>query len=234
MSDNKHKIIIAIDGFSSCGKSTFAKAIARELGYIFIDTGAMYRCIGLYVLRQGLDTKNEKQVLSCLAQIELHTTYNPQAGQRIFLNGEDVSQAIRTPESSMAASDVSAIPGVRAFLLGLQQEMAKKQSLIMDGRDIGTVVIPDAELKIFLTASNESRAKRRHLEYIQKGQEVTYEEILQDILRRDQQDSSRAAAPLRKADDAVLIDSTNLTFEQTVDAIKKLIVQRAAALSLSI
>ena len=126
----------------------------------------------------------------------------------------------------MAASDVSAIPGVRAFLLGLQQEMAKKQSLIMDGRDIGTVVIPDAELKIFLTASNESRAKRRHLEYIQKGQEVTYEEILQDILRRDQQDSSRAAAPLRKADDAVLIDSTNLTFEQTVDAIKKLIVQR--------
>ena len=173
-------------------------------------------------------------MLPCLAQIELHTTYDPQAGQRIFLNGEDVSEAIRSPEASMAASDVSAIPGVRAFLLGLQQEMAKKQSLIMDGRDIGTVVIPDAELKIFLTASNESRAKRRHLEYIQKGQEVTYEEILQDILRRDQQDSSRAAAPLRKADDAVLIDSTNLTFEQTVDAIKKLIVQRAAALSLSI
>lgn len=227
-------IRIAIDGPSGAGKSTVAKRIAHDLSIIYVDTGAMYRCIGLYVLRQGLDTKNEKQVLPCLAQIELHTTYDPQAGQRIFLNGEDVSQAIRTPESSMAASDVSAIPGVRAFLLGLQQEMAKKQSLIMDGRDIGTVVIPDAELKIFLTASNESRAKRRHLEYIQKGQEVTYEEILQDILRRDQQDSSRAAAPLRKADDAVLIDSTNLTFEQTVDAIKKLIVQRAAALSLSI
>lgn len=194
----------------------------------------MYRCIGLYVLRQGLDTKNEKQVLSCLAQINLHTTYDPQAGQRIFLNGEDVSQAIRTPEGSMAASDVSAIPGVRAFLLGLQQEMARKQSLIMDGRDIGTVVIPDAELKIFLTASSESRAKRRHLEYIQKGQEVKYEDILQDIIRRDQQDSSRAAAPLRKADDAVLIDSTDLTFEQTVSAIKKLIEQRAKALSLSI
>ena len=227
-------IRIAIDGPSGAGKSTVAKRIAHDLSIIYVDTGAMYRCIGLYVLRQGLDTKNEKHVLPCLAQIELHTTYDPQAGQRIFLNGEDVSEAIRSPEASMAASDVSAIPGVRAFLLGLQQEMAKKQSLIMDGRDIGTVVIPDAELKIFLTASNESRAKRRHLEYIQKGQEVTYEEILQDILRRDQQDSSRAAAPLRKADDAVLIDSTNLTFEQTVDAIKKLIVQRAAALSLSI
>ena len=197
-------IRIAIDGPSGAGKSTVAKRIAHDLSIIYVDTGAMYRCIGLYVLRQGLDTKNEKQVLPCLAQIELHTTYNPQAGQRIFLNGEDVSEAIRSPEASMAASDVSAIPGVRAFLLGLQQEMAKKQNLIMDGRDI------------------------------QKGQEVTYEEILQDILRRDQQDSSRAAAPLRKADDAVLIDSTNLTFEQTVDAIKKLIVQRAAALSLSI
>ena len=161
-------IRIAIDGPSGAGKSTVAKRIAHDLSIIYVDTGAMYRCIGLYVLRQGLDTKNEKQVLPCLAQIELHTTYDPQAGQRIFLNGEDVSEAIRSPEASMAAS------------------------------------------------------------------EVTYEEILQDILRRDQQDSSRAAAPLRKADDAVLIDSTNLTFEQTVDAIKKLIVQRAAALSLSI
>lgn len=227
-------IRIAIDGPSGAGKSTVAKRIAHDLSIIYVDTGAMYRCIGLYVLRQGLDTKNEKQVLSCLAQIKLHTTYDPQAGQRIFLNGEDVSQAIRTPEGSMAASDVSAIPGVRAFLLGLQQEMARKQSLIMDGRDIGTVVIPDAELKIFLTASSESRAKRRHLEYIQKGQEVKYEDILQDIIRRDQQDSSRAAAPLRKADDAVLIDSTDLTFEQTVNAIKKLIEQRAKALSLSI
>lgn len=227
-------IRIAIDGPSGAGKSTVAKRIAHDLSIIYVDTGAMYRCIGLYVLRQGLDTKNEKQVLSCLAQINLHTTYDPQAGQRIFLNGEDVSQAIRTPEGSMAASDVSAIPGVRAFLLGLQQEMARKQSLIMDGRDIGTVVIPDAELKIFLTASSESRAKRRHLEYIQKGQEVKYEDILQDIIRRDQQDSSRAAAPLRKADDAVLIDSTDLTFEQTVNAIKKLIEQRAKALSLSI
>ena len=178
--------------------------------------------------------KMKSRCFPALRRSSCTPTYDPQAGQRIFLNGEDVSEAIRSPEASMAASDVSAIPGVRAFLLGLQQEMAKKQSLIMDGRDIGTVVIPDAELKIFLTASNESRAKRRHLEYIQKGQEVTYEEILQDILRRDQQDSSRAAAPLRKANDAVLIDSTNLTFEQTVDAIKKLIVQRAAALSLSI
>ena len=227
-------IRIAIDGPSGAGKSTVAKRIAHDLSIIYVDTGAMYRCIGLYVLRQGLDTKNEKAgaSLPCADQTAHHL--RPASGAAHLFKRGGRFTGHPHPESSMAASDVSAIPGVRAFLLGLQQEMAKKQSLIMDGRDIGTVVIPDAELKIFLTASNESRAKRRHLEYIQKGQEVTYEEILQDILRRDQQDSSRAAAPLRKADDAVLIDSTNLTFEQTVDAIKKLIVQRAAALSLSI
>ena len=144
-------IRVAIDGPSGAGKSTVAKRIAKDLSIIYVDTGAMYRCIGLYALRQGLDTKDSQQVSSCLEQIHLETSYDVQNGQRIFLNGEDVSEAIRTPDASMAASNVSAIPQVRAFLLDLQRDMAKKQSLVMDGRDIGTVVIPDAELKIFLT-----------------------------------------------------------------------------------
>ena len=207
-------IRIAIDGPSGAGKSTVAKRIAHDLSIIYVDTGAMYRCIGLYVLRQGLDTKNEKQVLPCLAQIELHTTYDPQAGQRIFLNGEDVSEAIRSPEASMAASDVSAIPGVRAFLLGLQQEMAKKQSLIMDGRDIGTTVFPDAELKVFVTASPEIRAQRRYDELKAKGQAVDFDEILANVKQRDYIDQHRDVSPLRKADDALLLDNSHLTIEQ--------------------
>ena len=227
-------IRIAIDGPSGAGKSTIAKRIAHDLSIIYVDTGAMYRCIGLYALRQGIDPHDQNRVVPCLTGIQLHTTYDPVSGQRIFLNGEDVSQEIRTPEASMAASDVSAMPPVRAFLLKLQQQMAASQSLIMDGRDIGTVVIPDAELKIFLTASSESRAKRRYLEYLQKGQPQNYEDVLQDILHRDQQDSTRAAAPLRMASDAVRIDSTNLTFEETVTAIKELIEQRMNALHLSL
>ena len=199
-------IRIAIDGPSSAGKSTVAKQIARDLSIIYVDTGAMYRAIGLYVLRQNLDTKDAAQVCGCLPNIRIATSYHPQAGQRIFLNDEDVSEQIRSPQASMAASDVSAIPQVRAFLLSLQQDMAKKQSLIMDGRDIGTVVIPDAELKIFLTASSQSRARRRYLEYLQKGQQVEYEQVLQDVIRRDHQDSTRSAAPLCQAEDAVLID----------------------------
>lgn len=220
-------IRIAIDGPSGAGKSTVAKQIAKDLSIIYVDTGAMYRSIGLYVLRQGLDTKNAGQVTSCLSAIDLQTRYDPQNGQRIFLNGEDVSEAIRTPEASMAASNVSAIPAVRAFLLELQQKMARQQSLIMDGRDIGTVVIPDAELKIFLTASPESRARRRYLEYIQKGQPAEYEQILHDVIQRDQQDSTRAAAPLRQAEDAVLLDTTSINFEQTVALIRQMILDKA-------
>ena len=223
-------IRIAIDGPSSAGKSTVAKQIARDLSIIYVDTGAMYRAIGLYVLRQNLDTKDAAQVCGCLPNIRIATSYDPQAGQRIFLNDEDVSEQIRSPQASMAASDVSAIPQVRAFLLSLQQDMAKKQSLIMDGRDIGTVVIPDAELKIFLTA----RARRRYLEYLQKGQQVEYEQVLQDVIQRDHQDSTRSAAPLCQAEDAVLIDSTELSFVQTVDTIKQLIDQKIEQLSLTI
>lgn len=227
-------IRVAIDGPSGAGKSTVAKRIAKDLSIIYVDTGAMYRCIGLYALRQGLDTKDSQQVSSCLEQILLETSYDVQNGQRIFLNGEDVSEAIRTPDASMAASNVSAIPQVRAFLLDLQRDMAKKQSLVMDGRDIGTVVIPDAELKIFLTASPESRARRRYLEYVQKGQQPVYDDILRDVILRDHQDSTRAAAPLCQAQDAVKLDTTKINFEDTVSIIKEMILKKAAELSISI
>ena len=227
-------IRIAIDGPSGAGKSTVAKRIAHDLSIIYVDTGAMYRCIGLYILRQGKNTKSAEDVVPCLADISIKTTYDPQNGQRIFLNDEDVSEAIRTPEGSMAASDVSAIPQVRAFLLELQQDMAKHQSLIMDGRDIGTVVMPDAELKIFLTASSESRAHRRYLEYVQKNIPANYDDILQDVLKRDHQDSTRAAAPLRQAEDAVLLDTTEINFENTVALIKDMIQKKLQELSLTI
>lgn len=227
-------IRVAIDGPSGAGKSTVAKRIAKDLSIIYVDTGAMYRCIGLYALRQGLDTKDSQQVSSCLEQILLETSYDVQNGQRIFLNGEDVSEAIRTPDASMAASNVSAIPQVRAFLLDLHRDMAKKQSLVMDGRDIGTVVIPDAELKIFLTASPESRARRRYLEYVQKGQQPVYDDILRDVILRDHQDSTRAAAPLCQAQDAVKLDTTEINFEDTVSIIKEMILKKAAELSISI
>lgn len=227
-------IRVAIDGPSGAGKSTVAKRIAKDLSIIYVDTGAMYRCIGLYALRQGMDTKDSQQVSSCLEQIHLETSYDVQNGQRIFLNGEDVSEAIRTPDASMAASNVSAIPQVRAFLLDLQRDMAKKQSLVMDGRDIGTVVIPDAELKIFLTASPESRARRRYLEYVQKGQQPVYDDILRDVILRDHQDSTRAAAPLCQAPDSVKLDTTEINFEDTVSIIKEMILKKAVELSLSI
>lgn len=227
-------IRVAIDGPSSAGKSTVAKQLARDFSIIYVDTGAMYRCIGLYVVRQGKDTKSAQDVVPCLADIHMKTTYDAQNGQRIFLNDEDVSSAIRTPEASMAASNVSAIPQVRAFLLDLQQNMAKHQSLIMDGRDIGTVVLPDAELKIFLTASPESRAHRRYLEYVQKGLNPNYDDILKDVLLRDHQDSNRAAAPLRQAEDAVLVDTTEIGFDDTVALLKNMILEKAKALSLDI
>ena len=227
-------IRVAIDGPSGAGKSTVAKRIAKDLSIIYVDTGAMYRCIGLYALRQGLDTKDSQQVSSCLEQILLETSYDVQNGQRIFLNGEDVSEAIRTPDASMAASNVSAIPQVRAFLLDLQRDMAKKQSLVMDGRDIGTVVIQDAEFKISLNASPESGARRRYLEYVQKGQQPVYDDILRDVILRDHQDSTRAAAPLCQAQDAVKLDTTEINFEDTVSIIKEMILKKAAELSISI
>ena len=217
---------IAIDGPAGAGKSTIARKVAAELSIIYVDTGAMYRAIGAYAIRKGVDTKNASAVAALLPEISLELTYSAEQGQRIFLNGEDVSSEIRLPEMGMAASNVSAIPEVRAFLLEQQRGMAKRQSVIMDGRDIGTVVLPDAEVKIFLTASAEERARRRWKEFSEKGLPDTYEEILADVIRRDEQDMNRPIAPLKQADDAILLDSTALNFAETVEKVKEIIKER--------
>ena len=217
---------IAIDGPAGAGKSTIARKVAAELSIIYVDTGAMYRAIGAYAIRKGVDTKDAPAVAALLPEISLELTYSEEQGQRIFLNGEDVSSEIRLPEIGMAASNVSAIPEVRAFLLEQQHGMAKRQSVIMDGRDIGTVVLPDAEVKIFLTASAEERARRRWKEFSEKGLPDTYEEILADVIRRDEQDMNRPIAPLKQADDAILLDSTALNFAETVEKVKEIIKER--------
>ena len=218
-------VSVAIDGPAGAGKSTLARRLAAELGYIYVDTGAMFRTIGLYALRAGKDPKDNEAVNALLPEISLKFAFIGGA-QHIYLNGEDVSTAIRTEEVGMAASAVGANPEVRAFLLGMQRDMAKTQDVLMDGRDIGTVVLPDATVKIFLTASPEARATRRWKEYQQKGVEVSYEEVLADVRQRDYQDTHRAAAPLRQADDAQLLDTSEMNFEQSLEAMKKMIVEK--------
>ena len=217
-------VSVAIDGPAGAGKSTLARRLAAELGYIYVDTGAMFRTIGLYALRAGKDPKDNEAVNALLPEISLKFAFIG-GEQHIYLNGEDVSTAIRTEEVGMAASAVGANPEVRAFLLGMQRDMAKTQDVLMDGRDIGTVVLPDATVKIFLTASPEARATRRWKEYQQKGVEVSYEEVLADVRQRDYQDTHRAAAPLRQADDAQLLDTSEMNFEQSLEAMKKMIVE---------
>ena len=218
-------VSVAIDGPGGAGKSTLARRLAAELGYIYVDTGAMFRTIGLYALRAGKDPKDNEAVNALLPEISLKFAFI-EGEQHIYLNGEDVSTAIRTEEVGMAASAVGANPEVRAFLLGMQRDMAKTQDVLMDGRDIGTVVLPDATVKIFLTASPEARATRRWKEYQQKGVEVSYEEVLADVRQRDYQDTHRAAAPLRQADDAQLLDTSEMNFEQSLEAMKKMIVEK--------
>ncbi len=218
-------VSVAIDGPAGAGKSTLARRLAAELGYIYVDTGAMFRTIGLYALRAGKDPKDNEAVNALLPEISLKFAFIG-GEQHIYLNGEDVSTAIRTEEVGMAASAVGANPEVRAFLLGMQRDMAKTQDVLMDGRDIGTVVLPDATVKIFLTASPEARATRRWKEYQQKGVEVSYEEVLADVWQRDYQDTHRAAAPLRQADDAQLLDTSEMNFEQSLEAMKKMIVEK--------
>ncbi len=217
---------VAIDGPAGAGKSTIARKVAADLSIIYVDTGAMYRAIGAYAIRKGKDTKSAEEVSPLLPEIQLELTYSEEQGQRIYLNGEDVSEEIRRPEMGMAASNVSAIPAVRAFLLEEQRKLAKRQSVIMDGRDIGTVVLPDAEVKIFLTASAEIRARRRWKEFIEKGMEKTFEEVLEDVIFRDKQDMERPIAPLKQADDAILLDSSDLNFEETVAKVKEIIKER--------
>mgnify|MGYP000729636920 FL=1 len=218
-------VSVAIDGPAGAGKSTLARRLAAELGYIYVDTGAMYRAIGLYALRAGKDPKDNEAVNALLPEVELRFAFIDRE-QHIYLKNEDVSTAIRTEQVGMAASAVGANPAVRAFLLELQREMAKKQDVLMDGRDIGTVVLPDAAVKIFLTATPEARAARRWKEYRQKGTEVSYEKVLEDVKQRDDQDIHRAAAPLRQAADAVLLDTSEMDFEQSLAAMKKIIAEK--------
>ena len=218
-------ISVAIDGPSGAGKSTLAKRLAKELGYLYVDTGAMYRAIGLFALRQGVDPKDEAAVTALLPQIQIELRYVDGA-QRVLLCGEDVSEAIRAENVGMATSAVSAHPPVRAFLLELQRGMARTHDILMDGRDIGTVILPGATVKIFLTASAEARADRRFKELQDKGVDTDYETVLEDIRRRDYQDSHRATAPLRQAEDAVLVDTSELDLEQSFQAMKKLILSR--------
>ena len=218
-------ISVAIDGPAGAGKSTLARRLAGELGYIYVDTGAMYRTIGLYALRAGKDPKDNEAVNALLPSIRLRLA-SAEGEQHIYLGDEDVSAAIRTEEAGMAASAVGANPTVRAYLLDTQRNMAKTQNVLMDGRDIGTVVLPDATVKIFLTASPEARATRRWKEYQAKGMPNTYEEVLADVKQRDYQDTHRAAAPLKQAEDAVLLDTSALDFEQSLDAMKQIIAKK--------
>lgn len=211
-------ISVAIDGPAGAGKSTISRRLADCLGFLHVDTGALYRTIGLYALRRGIPTKDRAAVTAILGEVGIDLAFT-EAGQRVLLLGEDVSEAIRSPEASMAASDVSAIPEVRAFLLELQRSLAREHDVIMDGRDIGTVVLPQATVKIFLTASPEARARRRFLEQQQKGLQESYEEVLEEIRQRDYNDSHRAAAPMRQAEDAWRCDTSELDFEQSVSVI---------------
>ncbi len=220
-------IRIAIDGPGGAGKSSVAKAVAKKLGIIYVDTGALYRNIGLYVLSNGIDPKDNDNVISALDNINLELKFID-GKQIILLNGEDMGDKIRTPEVSMAASAVSAIPKVREFLLNMQRDTAKKNSVIMDGRDIGTVILPDAEVKIFLTASPEARAKRRYAELVARGNtEATYEQVYNEMVERDTNDSSRAVAPCVQAKDALLLDNSTLTEEETCEAVLKIIKKKS-------
>ena len=213
-------IAIAIDGPAGAGKSSLSKEVAKELSFIYVDTGALYRTIGLAASRKGLKKEDKAEIISMLNDIDVKLSFNDEGTQIVLLNGEDVSSYIRTPEASMFASAVSAIPEVRAFLLDLQRNMAKSDNVIMDGRDIGTVVLKDAEVKIFMTASAEARAKRRYEQDKKLGLPTTdVETIAKEIAQRDYQDTHRAASPLVKAEDAVEIDTSDMTIEEVVNAI---------------
>ena len=222
----KEHYSIAVDGPSGAGKSTLAKALARELNIIYVDTGAIYRTIGLEVFRRGLDPKNEAEVSAILPELSIRMEYEDDGLQHMFLNGEDVTADIRLPSISLYASDVSALPAVRAFLLEMQRELARRNCVIMDGRDIGTVVLPDAEVKIYLTASAEERAKRRFLELAARGAGKTYQEVLEEQRLRDDNDMHRAIAPLKPAEDSVIVDTTELDFEQSKQALLSIIRER--------
>ena len=211
---------IAIDGPAGAGKSSISKKVAKALGYIYIDTGAMYRTVGLKAVRCGIDTKDSEGVASILPTLDIDIRHEG-VEQHIFLDGENVSDQIRTHEISMAASHVSAIPAVRVALVDLQRKLAENHDVVMDGRDIGSFVLPDAEVKIFLTASVDARAERRYKELLEKGETVDFEAVREDMILRDKQDSTRAVSPLVVAEGATVIDTSKLNFEESVDAVIK-------------
>lgn len=216
---------VAIDGPAGAGKSSVAKAAAQALGFVYVDTGALYRTVALYLLRHGIDPKDAGAVEPELSKIRVDLTHTPE-GQKMFLCGEDVTGLIRTPEVSMAASHCSALPAVRAFLLDLQRDLARRNDVLMDGRDIGSVVLPDAQLKVFLTASPEERARRRVLQLEESGAPADFDVILREIQQRDYQDSHRETAPLKQAEDAVLLDTTHMGFEEAVNTLLRLVKER--------
>ena len=218
-------ISVAIDGPSGAGKSTIAKRLAASMGFVYVDTGALYRTVGYAAVKAGIDCHDADAVTALLPAISVELTH-VDGVQRVLLNGEDVSDFIRTPEISMAASAVSAIPSVRAFLFETQQDMARRHNVIMDGRDIGTVVLPNAQVKIFLSASVEARAQRRYKELIEKGETVTFEDVLEDMKQRDYNDSHRALAPLKPAEGAVMVDTTDLTLEESVAYMEKCVQEK--------
>ena len=218
-------INIAIDGPAGAGKSTIARSLAAKLGFIYVDTGALYRAVGVNAMRKGMDTKNAEQVTSILGDTKVSLRF-VDGEQRVFLGDEDVSLAIRTPEASLAATNVSAIPTVREFLFDLQRNIAKENDCLMDGRDIGTVVLPEAQVKIFLTASAEVRAKRRYDELLAKGMKAEYNDVLEEMIQRDYQDSHRAIAPLKQADDAVLVDTSEMNLEQVLEALETIVKEK--------
>ncbi len=217
---------VAIDGPSGAGKSTLAKRIAAELGFLYVDTGAIYRTVGLYAKKNGVDPHDEPAVTALLESIQIDMNYGEDGLQRMYLNGEDVTADIRQHEISAYASAVSAIPEVRAFLLEMQRSFAHTNNVVMDGRDIGTVVLPDAQIKVFLTADPEDRARRRYDELIQRGQQADYETVLKDMIQRDYDDSHRASAPLRQAEDAILLDTTGNTLDQSETQLLAVVKER--------
>ena len=217
---------IAIDGPAGAGKSTVARAAAKELNFLYVDTGAIYRTVALAVDRLGIDPGEGEAVARALPALKIRMDHGPSGEQRMFLGEEDVSKAIRENRVSALASKVSALPQVRAFLLDFQRQLARENNVIMDGRDIGTVVLPRAEVKVFLTAAPEARARRRLLELELRGQQADYDTILKEIVQRDKQDRERAAAPLKQAEDAVLLDTTQLNLVQSVEALLKIVRAR--------
>ena len=218
--------ILFASGKGGVGKSTLARMLAQELGFLYVDTGAIYRTIGLAVFRRGGDPSDAAQVLPLLNELDIGMRYEDDGVQHMFLNGEDVTQAIRQNAVSQYTSQVSALPEVRAFLLDMQRDMAARHSVIMDGRDIGTVVLPDADVKIFLTASVEDRARRRYQELCQRGTAKDFDQLLREIEQRDYNDTHRAAAPLRPAEDSVVLDTSELNFSQSLKRIVEIIRER--------